>query len=212
MSAKTNQNITSLDIYNYLLTKYKKGWWHHNPFRVMVESVMVQNATWQQVNKAEATFKKHLTPEWIEAVDEEYFANLIYSCRYSRVKTKTIKALTVWYKTYDYDAKKVMKKDTQTIRNELLAIKGIGAETADDILVYAFNKPSFIIDAYTRRLLEKLGFEFKNDNERRAFLTLDIPQDGKVYGWYHGAILQYSKDIESNKEDILTLLSLNKQS
>ena len=129
------KQITSLDIYNYLLTKYKKGWWHHNPFRVMVESVMVQNATWQQVNKAEANFKKHLTPEWIEAVDEEYFANLIYSCRYSRVKTKTIKALTAWYKTYDYDAKKVKKKDTQTIRNELLAIKGIGGKRQ---MIYLF--------------------------------------------------------------------------
>lgn len=212
MSFSKQPNITSLDIYNYLLQKYKKGWWHHNPFRVMVESVIVQNATWKQVNKAESKFKKHLTPEWIENVDEEYFANLIYSCRYSRVKTKTIKALTSWYKTYDYDEKKVMKKDTQEIRNELLAIKGIGAETADDILVYAFNKPSFIIDAYTRRLLDKLGLQFKNDNERRKFLTKGIPENGKIYGWYHGAILQYSKDIESNKENILTLLSSSKQS
>ena len=194
---------TSLEIYNYLLTKYKKGWWHHNPYRVMVESVMVQNATWKQVNKAEALFRKHLTPQWIENIDEEYFANLIYSCRYSKVKTKTIKALTAWYKKYDYNAKKVMKLDTKTIRDELLAIKGIGPETADDILVYAFNKPSFIIDAYTRRLLEKLGLHFKNDNERRAFLTKDIPADGKVYGWYHGAILQYNKDLEDKKEDVM---------
>ena len=206
-----SNKITSLDIYNYLLTKYKKGWWHHDAFRVMVESVMVQNATWQQVNKAEATFKKHLTPKWIENIDEEYFANLIYSCRYSRVKTKTIKALTAWYKKYDYNEKNVIKLDTKTIRKELLAIKGIGPETADDILVYAFNKPSFIIDAYTRRLLIKLGFKFKNDNEIREFLIKGIPEDGKIYGWYHGAILQYSKDIEENKEDIMNLLK-NKKS
>ena len=179
------------------MKKYKQVWWNNEPYRVMVESVLVQNATWKQVIKAEKMFKNTLTPEWIENVNDEYFSNLIISCRYSKVKTQTIKKLTAWYKKYNYDDKNVKKLSTKQIRDELLEIKGIGPETADDILVYAFHKPSFIIDAYTRRLLIKLGLNFKNDDEIRKFLTKDIPEDAKVYGWYHGAILQYYKDTKN---------------
>ena len=196
------KKITSVDIYNFLLSKYKQGWWNSDPYRVMVESVLVQNTTWNSVIKAEKLFKGLLSPKWIENIDDNVFADLIISCRYSRVKTQTIKKLTVWYKQYDYNYKKVIKKTTDEIREELLNIKGIGPETADDILVYAFNKPSFIIDAYTRRLLVKLGFNFKNDKEIRAFLVKDIPVDAKVYGYYHGAILQYYKDIKDGNADI----------
>ena len=201
--------ITSVDIYNFLMKKYKQEWWNNDPYKVMVESVLVQNTTWKQVVKSEEMFNNTFTPKWIENIDDDYFSNLIISCRYSKVKTQTIKRLTAWYKKYNYDHKIVQELTTKQIRDELLAIKGIGPETADDILVYAFNKPSFIIDAYTRRLLIKLGFNFKNDNEIRKFLTTGITEDAKIYGWYHGAILQYYKDIK--KCDDITAQILQQQ-
>ncbi|ORY25984.1 DNA glycosylase, partial [Neocallimastix californiae] len=84
-------------------------------------------------------------------------------------KAKTIKYLTEWYGKYKYNVESVMKIGKTELRKELLAIKGIGPETADVILVYVFHKPSFVIDAYTRRLLERLGFSFKDDSEIRSF-------------------------------------------
>jgi len=201
-----NKKQTSLQIYNFLSSKYKKEWWPNEPYKIMIESVLVQNTTWKSVEKAEQNFKDSFTPEWIEMVDEELFSQYIYSCRYGKVKTKTIKSLTAWFKKYNYDAEKVKEKETNEIRKELLAIKGIGPETADDILVYSFYKPSFIIDVYTRRLLIKLGFNFKNDTEIRKFLTATIPETAEVYDYYHGFILQYSKDLETKKEDIKDLL------
>lgn len=198
--------LNSFIIYNFLANKYKREWWPNEPYKMMIESVLVQNTTWTSVKKAEQNFIDKLTPEWIENVDEELFSQYIYSCRYGKVKTKTIKLLTAWFKKYNYNPNKVMKKNTYEIRKELLEIKGIGYETADDILVYSFKKPSFIIDAYTRKLLIKLGFDFKNDNEIRNFLTATIPEEAEIYGYYHGFILQYSKDIENKKEDIKELL------
>lgn len=79
------------------------------------------------------------------------------------------------------------------MRQELLALPGIGAETADVILSYAFRMPSFVLDAYTRRFLERLSYGFKTDEERRAFLIEGIEPSADMYGWYHWALLEHGK-------------------
>ena len=77
------------------------------------------------------------------------------------------------------------------MRKELLGIKGIGAETADVLLVYAFHRASFIIDAYTRRFLSRLGIEFDDDMQIRSFFENGLPADYQIYGWYHWLILDH---------------------
>ena len=85
------------------------------------------------------------------------------------------------------------EKSLHDVRQELLALPGIGAETADAILTYAFRMPSFVLDAYTRRFLERLGYDFKTDEERRAFLTEEIEHSADMYGWYHWELLEHGK-------------------
>lgn len=85
------------------------------------------------------------------------------------------------------------EKSLHDVWQELLALPGIGAETADAILTYAFRMPSFVLDAYTRRFLERLGYSFKTDDERRVFLTEGIEHSADMYGWYHWALLEHGK-------------------
>lgn len=79
----------------------------------------------------------------------------------------------------------------KALRSELLSIKGIGAETADVILVYALYQPSFVMDAYTRRFLSRLGFDLADDTEIRKFLEAALPKDAQVYGYFHWLILDH---------------------
>lgn len=78
------------------------------------------------------------------------------------------------------------------VQQALLALPGIGAETADAILTYAFRMPSFVLATYTRRFLERLGYGFKTDEERRAFLTEGIEPNADMYD-YHWALLEHGK-------------------
>ena len=77
------------------------------------------------------------------------------------------------------------------MREELLAIRGVGAETADVILVYAFFRPSFIVDAYTRRLLGRLGHDFANDAAIKEFFEGALPNEARLYGYFHWLILEH---------------------
>ena len=79
------------------------------------------------------------------------------------------------------------------LREELLSIKGIGEETADVILVYAFYRPSFIVDAYTRRFLRRFGYSFQNDEEIRKFFTSLLSAEAKDYGHFHWLLLDHGK-------------------
>lgn len=83
------------------------------------------------------------------------------------------------------------KKTLQVLRSELLSIKGIGAETADFILVYALYQPSFVIDAYTRRFLSRLGLDFTEDSEIREFFETELPKDARIYGYFHWLLLEH---------------------
>lgn len=85
-----------------------------------------------------------------------------------------------------------MCSSLEFLRTELLALRGVGAETADVILVYAFHQPSFIVDAYTRTLLRRLGYSFVDDAEVRGFFEQSISKDAEMYGSYHWLILEHS--------------------
>jgi endonuclease-3 related protein len=77
------------------------------------------------------------------------------------------------------------------LRAELLALRGVGAETADVILVYAFHLASFIVDAYTRTFLTRLGCEFPDDAEIRRFFEEGLGRDATLYGRFHWLVLEH---------------------
>lgn len=186
------QVLNAQEVYDILLTAYgRPRWWSEEPFTVMFQSVLVQNTTWSSVEKTCAPIEDKLTPEYIENLPGEELERLISPCGFYKAKARTIQALVSWYRRYQFDRGTVQNTSMPELRKELLSVKGVGAETADVILVYAFYKPSFIIDAYTRRFLQRLGFAFADDKAVRSFFETGLPRDARLYGQYHWLILEH---------------------
>ncbi|MDY4609730.1 MAG: hypothetical protein SPD11_03820 [Sphaerochaetaceae bacterium] len=184
--------LTAQELYDALLAGYgKPRWWSDNPYEVMVEAVLVQNTAWSNVEKARAAIGEKLTPECIAAMHQKELEQLIRSCGFYTAKAETIKALTSWYGKFRYDPACAQDISTQRLRGELLSLRGVGAETADVILVFCFFRPSFIVDTYTRRLLARLGFEFSDDAAVKMYFESGLQEDAQLYGWFHWLILEH---------------------
>ena len=147
-------------IFDELLAAYgPQHWWPGNsPFEVMVGAILTQNTAWTNVEKAIANLKKqrYLAPQHILAIGEAALAECIRPAGYFNVKARRLTNFCRWYVEHgEYSA--LSAWTTHDLRLGLLSVNGVGPETADDILLYAFERPVFVIDAYTRRLFVRLG-------------------------------------------------------
>lgn len=184
--------LSATEAYNTLLAAYgTPRWWSEDPFVVLVQSVLVQNTTWSTVEKTWAALGGRLTPEAVERLSGQELERLIAPCGFQKAKACTIRELAGWFRGYGCDPRRLEEVPLPQLRGELLALRGIGPETADVILVYAFYRPSFVIDAYTRRLLDRLGYGFPDDDAIRCFFEEGLPRDARVYGQFHWLILDH---------------------
>ena len=173
----------------------KKSWWPAaTAFEMMAGAILTQNTNWQNVEKALANLGDKLSPRFILEISDEKLAELIRPSGYHNQKAKKLKALCEWFAKYDFDIEKASVLKKSTLRKKLLAINGVGNETADSILVYALNKTSFVIDAYTRRIFSRLGFGVPKDyNEFRQIFEVSVPGNIETYDYYHGLIVEHAK-------------------
>lgn len=135
-----------------------QNWWPGDtPFEIMVGAVLTQNTAWTNVEKAITNLKQAgmLNPDTIATVTQSRLAGLLRPAGYFNIKAKRLKNYCVWYLAQG-EFESLDGRDTGTLRQDLLSVNGIGLETADDILLYAFNRPVFVIDAYTRRMFSRL--------------------------------------------------------
>ncbi|MFA8450174.1 MAG: methylated-DNA--[protein]-cysteine S-methyltransferase [Bacteroidales bacterium] len=208
-----NGNLTGyaygLDMKNYLLNhelinyvfcklNYEYGdlsWWPaDSPFEVMVGAILGQNTSWTNVEKALANFKGKLNPEFIESIDIDALAQIIRPSGYYKQKAKKLKAFCSWFAKYNFQEEKVAIKDTEILRQELLNVYGVGPETADSIQLYAFNKATFVIDTYTRRIFSRIGLVVpKLYDDFRNLMQKHIKLDANIYNQYHGLIVEHAK-------------------
>ncbi len=149
-----------LTIFDRLLSAHgPQHWWPgETAFEVMVGAVLTQNTAWWNVVRAIAALKENaaLDPQRLLTEAPSTVAGWIRPAGYFNVKAKRLRNFCHWYLGEGgYDA--LARRDTAALRHGLLSVNGIGPETADDILLYAFNRPVFVIDAYTRRLFSRLG-------------------------------------------------------
>ena len=164
----------------------------------MVGAVLTQNTAWSNVEKAIDALRAAgmLQADAIHASDAGRLAELIRPAGYFNVKAVRLKALVDWLMGMGgIDA--LVDMQLNDLRHELLTVHGIGSETADDILLYAFGHPVFVIDAYTRRLFSRLGLvDEKADYEvlRRQFET-ELDKDAELYNQYHALIVVQAKDV-----------------
>lgn len=186
-------------VYAQLLQSYgPQHWWPgETPFEVMVGAVLTQNAAWANVERAIDRLKAAacLDPRAILACEPQDLAGMLRPSGYFNVKAGRLRALCEWYLDAGGMAA-LMQWPTDRLRHALLRVKGVGPETADDILLYAFERPVFVIDAYTRRLCSRLGLIRGDEGYevlRRAFeaaLGPDVP----VYNEFHALIVRQTKE------------------
>ena len=180
-----------LAVYERMLARYgPQGWWPGGPgFEMMVGAVLTQAASWVNVESAIANLRSAgaLTPRAIRAIQQDELAGLVYPSGYYNAKARKLKALAEYIgERFADDIEAMAREDADTLRDELLEVFGIGEETADDILLYAAGKPSFVVDTYTRRLFWRLGLApaMGSYSEYRAPFMEYLPRDPGLFGEY----------------------------
>ena len=198
-----NQSISQalLEIYHLLVAHYgPQHWWPaQEPFEVIVGAILTQSAAWRNVEKAIANLKaaRALSPKVLRRLNLPEVAALIHPCGYYNAKALKLKSLSYWLgKHYDDDLDKLFVCNIEHLRQQLLSIHGVGQETADSIMLYAAHKPIFVIDAYTRRVINRVGLA-PDSNSYIAYQALfidSLPADVQLFNEYHALLVCLGKD------------------
>jgi endonuclease-3 related protein len=174
-------------------------WWPgRTRFEVIVGAILTQNTSWSNVKHAIDNLRREhlLTVSSIESIPSARLERIIRPSGYFRQKTRTLKAFVRFLRTeYAGLLTQMFRTPTLTLRRQLLAVRGIGPETADCILLYAGKQPIFVVDAYARRILERHGHTKPNAayEELRAIFERNIPADAAIYNEFHALIVQTGK-------------------
>lgn len=188
-----------MNLFDTLYARYGSlNWWPADtPFEVCIGAILTQNTNWLNVEKAIANLKSEglLSAEAIHETGHERLAELIRPSGFFNIKSARLKGFTSWLFDRFGSLDAMFEGDWQALRPELLAVPGIGPETCDSILLYAGNKPSFVVDAYARRLFSRLGLVSEADDYHRVrslFMEL-LPPDVQLFNDYHALIVEHCK-------------------
>lgn len=190
------------EVYHRLLDHYgPQGWWPaESPFEVIVGAILTQSTAWLNVEKALASMRSKgcWSFEAIVALPPGELAEVIRSSGYFNAKARKLQAFSNHIlENYGGDLGEMFAKEVADLRSELLSIHGIGEETADDIIVYAAGKPSFVIDSYTRRIVDRMGLtpEDRNPGYRsyQALFQENLPGDTALFNEYHALLDHHAK-------------------
>jgi len=192
--------LTLEEIFTRLFDRFGPlDWWPaETPFEVCVGAILTQNTAWSNVEKAICALKQEgiMSHTTLHECDPEKLARLIRPAGYFNVKSRRLQDFTAWLSlNHQGSLERMFAGDWQELREDLLRVRGIGPETADSILLYAGNKPSFVVDAYTRRLFQRLGLlpEATSYEQTRALFMNDLPEDVRLFNEYHAQIVQQCK-------------------
>jgi len=171
-------------------------WWPgETPYEVMVGAILTQNTTWSNVEKAIANFGDNLTPQFVQGASIAELSNVIHPAGFFNQKAVYLKAVTAWFAGYNFNVSTVQREPLDKLRLELLSVKGVGKETADSILLYAFGFPTFVVDAYTARLCERYPIDAgKGYDAIKAYFENSLPRDVYVYNNLHAMIVINAKE------------------
>lgn len=191
-----------LRVYRALRTHYgpQKWWPRDSQFEIIVGAILTQNTAWRNVEFALANLKRAqvLDPVRMRAVRTTTLARLIRPAGYYNQKARTLKSfLDFLFTRYGGSLVRMRRTEGETLRAALLTVRGIGDETADDILLYVCNYPTFIADAYARRIFARVGWfpvEVGYAELRRSVCAV-LPPEAEMYNEYHALLVQLGKDI-----------------
>jgi endonuclease-3 related protein len=189
-----------LELYHKLYHAFgPQNWWPGDtPFEVAVGAILTQNTNWGNVEKAIFNLKKQgvLSVKAIHEIPPDDLALLIKPAGYFNIKTKRLKSFIDFLMNDFYGSMNKMKTvDMHSLRDKLLNVNGIGPETADSILLYALDKPVFVIDAYTKRILSRHDI-IEHDRSYEDFQELfhsSLQTDVQLFNEYHALFVKVGK-------------------
>ena len=197
----SNYRVILREIYNRLYRAFgPQHWWPgQTPFEIIIGAILTQNTNWQNVEKAIKNLRqnKYLTPPAMKKIPLKTLSPLIRPAGYYNIKGQRLKEfISFLYAEYNGSITALARENTKTLRNKLLAVKGIGPETADSILLYALKKPVFVVDAYTRRILgrhnllnHQAGYHVIQD-----FFTGNLTRSIRLFNEYHALLVKLGKE------------------
>lgn len=175
-------------------------WWPgDSAFEVAVGAILTQNTNWSNVEKAIANLKKEkaLSAKMLHRISASDLAELIRPAGYFNIKAKRLKNFIHFlHAEYQGSMARMAKETLPAVRNKLLPVNGIGPETADSIILYALEKPVFVIDAYTKRILSRHTI-LRHDESYEAYQQLfhtKLSNDVLLFNEYHALIVRLAKD------------------
>jgi len=196
--ASTGETLKAF--YDALLERFgPQEWWPgETPFEVMVGAVLTQNTNWKNVEKAIANLKREglLDPFRIHAAPPERLAEVIRPAGYYNIKARRLKNLVaLLVDEFDGDIDALFSGPLDELRRRLLAVRGVGLETADSIILYAAGRPTFVVDAYTFRVTARHGLVIPEASydELKSLFEDNLPADVRLFNEYHALIVRVGK-------------------
>lgn len=186
-------------IYQHFFDCYgPQHWWPaDDPFEVIVGAILTQSTAWVNVEKAIHNLRQAavLDPVSLSRISVNQLAELIRPSGYYNVKARKVKAFVERLQDYGNSLEQMFASDIPSLRAELLSIYGIGPETADSIILYAANKPVFVIDAYTHRIMDRLGMDpdYGNYTTLQSVFMDNLPPDEKLFNEFHALLVTHGK-------------------
>jgi endonuclease III related protein len=189
------------EVYRRLFEAFgPQHWWPgESPFEVIVGAILTQNTSWQNVERAIHNLREAdlLEPHALYAVPVKELEELIHPAGYFRVKARRLHSLlTFLVERYGGSLDAMFRVGLPDLRRQLLAINGIGPETADSILLYAGGLASFVVDAYTHRVFARHGWiDFEADyHQIQDYVQGELPQEVPLYNEFHALLVRLGKD------------------
>ena len=199
MNKKLNQRL--MRIYRALYSAFgPQHWWPGDtPFEIIIGAILVQNTSWQNVEKAISNLKREnlLSPQKLLDLRPYRLARLIKSAGYFNMKAKRIKHFMDFLsENYSGNLDKMFSEEIHNLREKLLKINGIGKETADSIILYAAGKPSFVVDAYTKRIFARLRLisEDADYDQMKTVFQRNLSEDVLLFNEYHALLVHLGKN------------------
>jgi len=189
-----------VQMYDALRKAYgPQGWWPaETPTEVAIGAILTQNTSWKNVEKAVAALKKAGMIDFrrLDAVRESELAEIVRLAGTFRVKARRLKALAAWICHRSGGClEDALKGHLPDVRRDLLSIHGIGPETADAILLYAGNHATFVVDAYTRRILQRHGLSRSAASyaEVQSRFERELPPEAELFNEFHALFVELGK-------------------
>ena len=170
-------------------------WWpSRSPFETIVGAILTQNTSWTNASRAVEALRQRrlLVPKRLRALPERELAAIIAPARFQNVKARRLRHFLDWFQSaHRSSLQRMFATNLDALRADLLGVNGIGPETADSILLYAGDKATFVVDAYTRRILFRHGLVPADAgyDAIKAFFERRLPEDTALYNEYHALIV-----------------------